>query len=123
MNPPQSLRDPYADKAAVDPIVALWAKYQRLDAAAKEACDAYSKTEGEYFASRPSGSLTDEEDKAARDKAGVTAVEKAEKAAANRADAMLKKIAAAPVTSLDGLMIKLRAVAEWNRGEPSETRL
>ena len=117
---PQSLRDPHADKAAVDPVVGLWEKYQRLEAASQETSAAYNKAEGEYFASKPSG-LTDEEDKKARATAGVTALEKADVAASNREDAVLKKIANAPVTSLEDIAIKLRALAEWTRPDLNDT--
>lgn len=116
---PQSLRDPRADKAVVDPLETLWAKYQKLDAADKAACDAFSKAEGEYFASKPSG-LTDEEDRTARAKAGLPALEKAVAASSPRANAALRKITNARATSLEGVMVKLRAVAEWNRDEPSD---
>ncbi len=46
---PQSPRDPRAEKAAADPLVAIWAEYQVLDAAATEAGDAYSKAERAYL--------------------------------------------------------------------------
>ena len=36
----ETLRDPRAEKAVVDPLETLWAKYQRLDAASKETRDA-----------------------------------------------------------------------------------
>ena len=116
----QSLQDPHAKKPVADPLAALWAKYQRLDAAEKVACDAYSKAEGEYFDSHPSGSLNARENKKARAKAGLSALEKASATTSNRADAVLKRIMTSPATSLDGLLIKLRAVAEWSRHEPSD---
>ncbi len=116
---PKSLQDPRAEKAAAEPLGALWAEYERLDAAHQAACDTYGEAEGKYFASKPSG-LTDKEDKKARAKAGVTALDKAQSRASNRADAVLEKIANARVTSLEGVLIKLRAVAAWNKDEPSD---
>ena len=102
-----------------EPLIALWTEYQTLDAAANETCHTFSLAEGEYFASKPSG-LTDEEDKAARDKAGVTVLEETSAAARDRADAVLQKIAAAPVTSLEGIAITLRAVTNWRDERPGD---